>query len=196
MPSTGTLTNEASEPAVNKVNNDISLNKTNASADDKDSSHQADTIETDMERDSETEIESGEKSSPTFVQQFGILRQYQHKASKLLDKITQHPDGLTLNDAGEMVFGKAEPGMISITCLKVCFGALDLNQPGIEMFLTPIKALVVRSNELSGKALHMKYSPPVPRGSSQHQLAALKAEPSSIKMAEPLEKYVTPKHSS
>ena len=132
------------------------------------------------------------------VQQFGILRQYQQKASKFLYKITQHPYVLTRNDAWEMVaFGKAQPGTDFDNLFKSMVGLTrDLNQPGIEKFLTALKAIGVRSKELSGKALHTKYSPPVPRGSSRQQLAALKAEPSSIKMAELFEKYVTPKHSS
>ena len=58
MPSTGTLTNAASEPAVKMVINDISLNQTNASPDDKDTSDQTDTSETDLERESDTKIET------------------------------------------------------------------------------------------------------------------------------------------
>ena len=72
----------------------------------------------------------------------------------------------------------------------------DLNQPGIEKCLTALKAIGVRSNKLSGKALHTKFSAPVPRGFSRDPLAPRKAEPSSIKMAEPLQKYETPKHLS
>ena len=96
-----------------------------------------------------------------------------------------------------MVFGKTKPGTDLDNLFKSMVGCTsDLNQLGIEKFLTALKAIGVRSNKLSGIALHTKYSQPVPRGSSRQQLAALKAEPSSIKMAEPLEKYVTPKHSS
>ena len=81
-----------------------------------------------MERESETEMKSDEKSSPMSVQQFGSLRQYQQKASKLLYVITQHPYVLTGNDAGEMVvFDKADPGTDSITCLKVFLGAPEIH---------------------------------------------------------------------
>ena len=55
MPSTGTLTNRASEPAVKKVKNDISLNETNASGNDNNTSDQANTSETDMERENKKE---------------------------------------------------------------------------------------------------------------------------------------------
>ena len=197
MPNTGTLTNVASKPAVTKVKNDIFLNETNAFADDKDASYHTDTSETDVERESETKMVSDVKSSPMSEQQFGILRQYQQKASKLLYKIIKHPI-LTLNDAGEMVvFGKAEPGTDFDNLFKSMVARTrDLNQPGIKKLLTALKAIGVRSTELSSTALHTKYSPPIPRGSSRQQLAALKAEPSSIKMDEPLDKYVTPKHSS
>ena len=129
MPSTGTLTNAASEPAVKKVKNDISLNQTNASPYDKDTSDQTDTSETDVERESDTEIESDEKSSPMSVQQFGILRQYQQQASKLLYKITQQFYVLTRNDAGEMVaFGRAQPGTDFDNLFKSMVGLTrDLN---------------------------------------------------------------------
>ena len=53
MPSSGTLTNEASEPAVKKIKTIISLNETNASADDKNTSDPTDTSEIDVERESE-----------------------------------------------------------------------------------------------------------------------------------------------
>ena len=132
MLSTGTLTNAASGPAVKKVNTDISLNKTNASADDKDTSAQTDTSETDVERESETEIQFDEKSSPMSVQQFGILRQYQQKSSKLFYEITQNPDVLTRNDAGDMVvFGRAQPGTDFDNLFKSMVGRTrDLKQPG------------------------------------------------------------------
>ena len=81
MPSTGALANGASEPSVKQVKNDILLNETNAAVYDKDTSDQLDTSETDMDRESETEIESDEKSRPMSVQQFGSLRQFQQKAS-------------------------------------------------------------------------------------------------------------------
>ena len=99
------------------------------------------------------------------VQQFGILRQYQKKESKLLYKITQHHDVLTHNNAGEMVvFGKAQPGTDFDNLFKSMVGRTrDLNQPCIKKFLTALKAIEVRSKELSGKAMHTKYSPTVPR---------------------------------
>ena len=43
----------------------------------------------------------------------------------------------------------------------------DLNQPGIDMFLEPLRRLGVRSNELSGTELQLEYVPQVPRGSLQ-----------------------------
>ena len=72
----------------------------------------------------------------------------------------------------------------------------DLNQPGIDKFLEALRRLGVRSNELNGKELQLKYELHVPRGSSQFQLAALKAEPSSITETEPSNKYVKPTTSS
>ena len=100
MPSTGTLANGTSETVVNKVQNDITLNETNASADNHETSDQADTSDIDVERESQTEIESDEMSSPISVKEFGILRHFQQKASKLFYTITQNPDILSRNDAG------------------------------------------------------------------------------------------------
>ena len=64
------------------------------------------------------------------------------------------------------------------------------------MFLEALRRLGVRSNELSGKELQLKYEPHVPRVSSQFQLAALKSEPSSISKTEPPNKYAKPTPSS
>ena len=141
-------------------------------------------------------MESDEKSCPISVKQVEILRQYQQKSSKLLYKLTQHFNVVTRNDNGEIVvFGKAVPGTHFDNLYKSMVGRTrDLNQYGIKKFLTALKEIGVCSKELSGKALHTTYLRPVPLGSSRHQLAALKAKPSSIKMAELLEKYVTPKH--
>ena len=72
----------------------------------------------------------------------------------------------------------------------------DLNQPGIDKFLVALRRLGVRSNELSGKELQLKYEPQVLRGFSQFQLNALETEPSSITNTEPLNKYVKPTTSS
>ena len=141
---------------------------------------------------------SNDKSTPLSVQKLGIHHQYQPKASKLLYKITEHPDILKRNDAGEMVvFGKAEPGTNFDKLFKSMVGhTRDLNQPGIDKFLEALRCLGVRSNELSGKELQLKYEPQVPSGSSQFQLAALKTEPSSITKTEPSNKYVKPTTSS
>ena len=72
----------------------------------------------------------------------------------------------------------------------------DLNQPGIDKFLEALRRLGVRSNELSGKELQLKYEPQVPHGSSKFQLAALKTEPSSITKTDPSNMYVKPTTSS
>ena len=72
----------------------------------------------------------------------------------------------------------------------------DLNQPGIDTFLEALRRLVVRSKELTCKELQLKYEPHVPSGSSQFQLAALKADPSSITKTEHSNKYVKPTTSS
>ena len=102
------------------------------------------------------------------------------------------------NDTGEMVvFGKAEPGTNFNNLFKsMVRPTRDLNQPGIDKFLEALRRLDVRSNELSGKELQLKYEPQVLRGSSQFQLAALKTEPSSITKTEPSNKYVKPTTSS
>ena len=72
----------------------------------------------------------------------------------------------------------------------------DLNQTGIDKFLEALRRLGVRSNELSGKELQLKFEPQVPRGSLQFQLAAFKTKPSSITKTEPSNKYVKPTTSS
>ena len=133
-----------------------------------------------------------DESTPLSVQQFEIHRQYQIKASKLLFNITEHPDILKGNDAGEMVvFGKAEPGTNFNNLFTSMVGPTrDLNQFGNEKFLEAPRLIGVRSNKLSGNELQLKYKPHGPRGSSQFQLAALKAEPSSITKTEPSNKYV------
>ena len=137
---------------------------------------------------------SDDTSTPLSVQQLGIHHQYQPKASKLLFKITEHPDIMKRIDAGKMVvFGKAKPGTNFNNLFKSMVGpSRDLNQPGIDKFLEALRRLGVRSNELSGKELQLKYEPQVPRGSSQFQLAALKTEPSSITKTEISNKYVKP----
>ena len=56
----------------------------------------------------------------------------------------------------------------------------DLNQPTIDKFPEALRRLVLRSNKLSGKDLQLKYKNYVARGSLQFQIAALKAELSSI----------------
>ena len=96
-----------------------------------------------------------------------------------------------------VVFGKAEPGTNFNNLFKSMVGPTrDLNQPGIDKFLEALRRLGLRSNELSCKELQLKYELHVPRGSSQFQLAALKAEPSSITKTEPPNKYVIPTPSS
>ena len=42
----------------------------------------------------------------------------------------------------------------------------DLNKPSIDKFLEALRRLGLRSNELSGKELQLKYEPHVPRRSS------------------------------
>ena len=68
------------------------------------------------------------------------------------------------NDAGEMVVcGKAEPGTNFNNLFKSMVGPIrDLNQPGIDKVLEALRCLGVRSNELSGKELQLKYEPQVP----------------------------------
>ena len=111
LPSTYSFTTGTSEPAVTKVKNDTAVNKTSAPTDNEDTTDQEESGESDDERQSEKqEIMSDDKSTPLSVEKFGFHQQYQSKASSLLFKITEHPDILKRNDAGEMVvFGKAEP---------------------------------------------------------------------------------------
>ena len=90
-----------------------------------------------------------------------------------------------------MVFGKAEPGTSFNNLFKSMVGPTRaVNPPGIDKVLEALRRLGVRSNELGGKELQLKYEFYVPRGSSQFQLAALKAELSSITKTEPANKYV------
>ena len=75
------------------------MNKTSAFTDNEDITDQEKSGETDDDRQSETtEIMSDDKSTPLSVEQLGIHQQYQPKASKLLFKITEHPDILKRND--------------------------------------------------------------------------------------------------
>ena len=199
LPSTGSFTKGSSEVSVKKVTNDTAVNKSSEPTDNEDTTEQEKTGEIDDERQSETDdIMSDDKFTPLSVQQLGIYQQYKPKASKLLFKIIEHPEILKRNDAGEMVvFGKVEPGTNFNNLFKSIIGPTrDLNQPGIDKFLEALRRLGVRSNELSGKELQLKYEPSVPRKSSQFQLAALKAEPSSITKTEPSNKYVKPTISS
>ena len=160
LPSKGSFTTRTSEPAFKKVKNDTAVNKQSAPTDNEDTTDQEESDETDNERQSETEeIMSNDKFTTTLsVQQLGIHQQYQHKASKLLFKITEHPDILKRNDVGEMVvFGKAEPGTNLNKLFKSMVGPTrDLNQPGIDKFFKALRRLGVRSNELSGKELQLK----------------------------------------
>ena len=180
LTSTGSFTTGTSEPAVNKVNNDTAVNKPSAPTDNEYIIDQKESGESDDECQSEkTEIMSDDKSTSFSVKQLGIHQQYQPNASKILLKITEHPDILKRNDAGEVVvFGKAEPGTNFNNLFKSLVGPTrDLNQPGIDKFLEALRRLGVRSNKRSGKVLQLKYKPYLQRGSSQFQLAALKAEP-------------------
>ena len=93
LPSTGSVTTGSSEPAVKNVKNDTAVNKTSAPTDNEDTADQEEFDESDDERKSETEeIMSYDKSTPLSDQKLGIHHQYQPKASKLLFKITEHPD--------------------------------------------------------------------------------------------------------
>ena len=115
---------------------------------------------------------------------------YEPKASKLLTSITEHPDILSRNDAGEIVvLGKAEPGTNFDNLFKSMVARNpNLNQPGLERFLEALRRIGIRSSDLSSRELQLKYSPPGPRGTSRSQLAALKTEPSSISKVEPSDK--------
>ena len=123
------------------------------------------------------------------VSKIGIKPMYQQKASKLLTKITSNPDILSRNEAGEMVvFGKAEPGTDFNNLLKSMVNdTRDLKQPGMDKWLDALKTIGVKANELSGQELRKIYSPPLPRGTTRQQLAALKTEPSTIPKFEPPE---------
>ena len=69
-----------------------------------------------------------------------------------------------------MVFGKVEPGTNFNNLFKSMVGPTrDLNQPGIKKFLEALRRLGVRSNELSGNELQLKYEPHVPRGSYAYE---------------------------
>ena len=91
------------------MKNDTAVTKTSEHTDNKDTTDQEESGETDDYRQSENEeIISDDKSNPLSVEQLGIHQQYKPQASKLLFKITEHPDILKRNDVGEMVvFGKA-----------------------------------------------------------------------------------------
>ena len=103
------------------MKNDTAVNKTSAPTDNENTTDQEESGETEDERQCEKEeIMSDDKSTPLSVQQFGIHQQSQPKASKLLFKITKHPDILKRNDAGKMVvFRKAKPGTNFNNILKV-----------------------------------------------------------------------------
>ena len=63
----------------------------------------------------------------------------------------------------------------------------DIKQPGMEKWLDALKTIAVKANELSGQELKNIYSPPLPRGTTRQQLAALKTEPSTVPKFEPKE---------
>lgn len=179
LPSTGALSKTSTAPEI--VNTRKVITQT-----DKDSADANANTETDSE-DNSDEVPIDVKPTAMTVEQFGIQRMYEQKAKKLLMKITQHSDILTRNADGEIVVhGKAEPGTNFDSLFKsMVTPKTDLNQPGIDKFLEGLRSMGVRYHELSSKALQAKYAPPPPSGPSQYQLAALKAEPSSIEKVEP-----------
>ena len=72
----------------------------------------------------------------------------------------------------------------------------DLYQFGIDKFLEALRRLGVQSNKLIGKELQLNYEPQVRSGSLQFQLAAFRAESSSVTKNEPSNNYVKPTTSS
>ena len=192
LPSTGALSASSNAPEIVKKGKV----KTNPADDTVD---EQDTSETDDNLGSETDDTPIDvKTTPMTVKEFGIQRMYEPKAKKLLMKITEHSNILTRNSSGEMVVnGKAEPGTNFDSLFKsMVTPKADLNQPGLDKFLEGLRSMGVRYSDLSSKALQQKYAPPPPSGSSQYQLAALKAEPSSIAKVEPSVKYSKSKSSS
>ena len=87
-----------------------------------------------------------------------------------------------------VVFRKAQPGTNFNNLLKSMVNdTRDLKQPGMDKWLDALKTIGVKANELSGQELNNIYSPPLPRGTTRQQLAALKTEPSTVHKFEPKE---------
>ena len=88
-----------------------------------------------------------------------------------------------------IVFGKAEPGTDFDKLFKSMVNdTRDLKKPGMDKWLDTLKTIGVKANELSGEELKKIYSPPLPRGITRQQLAALKTEPSTVPKFESPEK--------
>ena len=129
-------------------------------------------------------------------QKIGIKLMYQHKASKLLYKITSNPDILSRNESGEIVvFGKAEPGNdFNNLFNSMVNDTRDLKQPGMDKWLDALISIVGKAYELSGRELKNIFIPPLPRGTTRQQMAALKTEPSTVLKLEPPERLPHHRH--
>ena len=195
IPSTGVLSAKSSDANVaSKTKHTVKTNKSTADSPESDESN----VTGDDQETEPDELLVDDKPRSLSVQSLGIQRMYEPKASKLLSKITEHPDILSRNDAGEIVvLGKAEPGTNFDNLFKSMVARNpNLNQPGLDKFLEALRNMGVRSSDLSSRELQVKYSPPAPAGTSKFQLAALKAEPLSISKVDSADKNYKAKATS
>ena len=103
---------------------------------------------------------------------------YQHKAHRLLMKITEHPNILTRNENGEAVVnGNAIPGSNFKSLLKsMVSNQQNLNQVGIDDFLRALGSLGVKKDDISGEPLKIKYSSVAPYSTHQRHSIPTKYE--------------------
>jgi len=114
----------------------------------------------------EEQSEKEEKRSRTitpagqFVRDIKIQPMYERKARNLLAKIYEYPDILKRNTSGELVVNDvAEPGTDFNALLASIVGRNpDIDQPGIDKFLTALRQIGIRAGEVRGKKLQHKYS--------------------------------------
>ena len=110
------------------------------------------------------------------VRSMGVRPQYERKSRNLLMKIRENANIIDINRNDEIsVNGELIPGS-NFTALFSNMTArnANLNQPGIGQFLSALRQLGVKSEELSGERLRRMFASTSPRGPIQPRLAALR----------------------
>ena len=96
----------------------------------------------------------------TRVIRWNVPGKYQHKAHRLLKRITENLDILTRNKTKEaVIYGNAIPASNFKSLLKsMVSNQQNLNQVGIDEFLRALRSLGVKKDDISGEPLNIKYS--------------------------------------